>query len=176
MSDRYLFQRPANSPIPRNLTTSAPEMSYTRDADGFAVPPIPNSSQIASIVPSDFTGATPDSGPSSARGLVEDPHYRRLNLSANKICLRPLHGQLPEHIADLVDFVVREDRASPGPSPDQIWQDAELNELWMGSGEPEVEEYFGGQDIPEAWGFRQSKTGGETTDGQVCCTKCRIQA
>src|SRR4051794_8127858 len=43
MSDSHL-QRSADNPIPRNLTRSAPEMSYTRDADGFAVPPTPDSS------------------------------------------------------------------------------------------------------------------------------------
>lgn len=59
----------------------------------------------------------------------------------NNIYIRPLHKQFPKHIADIVDYV-RKDRDSPGPSVDQIKQDAELNKLWMGTGEPEVEGYF----------------------------------
>ena len=72
---------------------------------------------------------------------MEDPLYRDANLAENNIYIRSLREQLPEHISDLVDYV-RRDRDSPGPSPDQVWQDAELNELWMGAGESQVENYF----------------------------------
>jgi hypothetical protein len=138
--------------ISRQLTRSAPEMDYTQDANGFVVPSTPVStrsrsrgaSHAGSVAPSNLTDATPSSGRSSGRSLVEDPLYRSLNLAANNIYMRPLHERLPEHIADLVDHV-RRDRDSPGPSPDQVWQDAELNELWTGAGESEVEEYFRGK-------------------------------
>jgi len=146
-SDNHL-QR-LGDPVSRNLTRSAPEMSYIRDADGFAVPPIPASiSHVASVVPSDFTGATSDPSRPSARTLVEDPHYRDLNLAANNIYMRPLHEQFPQHISDLVGYM-RRDRDSPAPSPDHVRQDAELNELWMGSGELEVEEYFKDKIFPK---------------------------
>lgn len=132
-----------DDPVPRQLTRSAPEMGYTKDADGFAVPPTPTStgsrsyraSQPGSVAPSDTSIR------SSGRSLVEDPFYRSRNLAANNIYMRPLREQYPEHIAGLVDYVGR-DRGSPGPSLDQVRQDAELNELWMGAGEPQVEDYF----------------------------------
>src|SRR6266566_8414129 len=53
----------------------------------------------------------------------------------------PLREQFPQYIAGLVDHTCRE-RDSPGPSPDQVWQDDGLNELWIGAGEPKVEDYF----------------------------------
>lgn len=71
-----------------------------------------------------------------------------MNLAANNIHMRPLHEQLPDDIADLVDYV-RQDRDSPAPSPEQVRQDAELNELWMGTGEPEVEDYFKSKIFPK---------------------------
>jgi hypothetical protein len=73
--------------------------------------------------------------------LVQSPYYRSMNLAANNIYLRPLREQLPDHIAILVKHVGR-DRDSPGLSLDQVRDDARLNELWMGSTEPEVEKYF----------------------------------
>ncbi|KXX74018.1 hypothetical protein MMYC01_209885 [Madurella mycetomatis] len=147
-SDSHL-QRPGDDPISRKLAKSAPEMSYIQDTDGFTVPLTPAStSRVVSVVPSDFTGTTPDSGRSSTRSLVEDLHYRVLNLAANNTYIRPLHKQFPEHITDLVDYM-RRDRDSLGPSLDQVRQDAELNALWMGSGEPEVEDYFKGKIFPK---------------------------
>ncbi|KAK3369365.1 hypothetical protein B0T24DRAFT_651002 [Lasiosphaeria ovina] len=71
-----------------------------------------------------------------------------MNLAANNVYMRPLHEQFPEDIASLVDYI-RQDRDSPGPSPDEVRQDAELNELWMGTGEPEVEDYFRGKIFPK---------------------------
>lgn len=47
----------------------------------------------------------------------------------------------PEHIAGLIDHVHR-DRDSPGPSPDQVWQDTALEELGMGAGGSKVEKSF----------------------------------
>ena len=45
---------------------------------------------------------------------------------------------------------VRRDCDSPGPSLHQVWQDAELNELWMGAGGPKVEDYFTDKIFPKA--------------------------
>jgi hypothetical protein len=146
-SDSHLY-RSDDDPVSRRLTRSAPEMSCTRDADGFAVPPTLASTGPRSVALSDATRATPNSSRSSSRSLVEKPLYRDMNLAANNIYIRPLHEQFPEHISGLVDYV-RRDRDSPGPSPDQVRQDAELNALWMGTGEPEVEDYFRGKIFPK---------------------------
>ena len=129
--------------ISRKKRRSVPEMAYTRDADGFVVPPTPPSIASRSEALGDTGSDAPSdiSSRSSARSLVEDPDYRDLNLAGNNIYMRPLREELPEHIAGLVDHI-RRDRDSPGPSLDQVSQDAELNELWMGAGEPKVEDYF----------------------------------
>ena len=64
-----------------------------------------------------------------------------MNSVASDIYMRPCREQLPEHIASLVDHVGR-DRDSPGPSLDQIRQERDLDDLVMGAGEPDVEEYL----------------------------------
>jgi hypothetical protein len=138
-SDSHIRRSSADL-ISRRLTRSAPEMSYARNADEFLVPPKPVSSPAiadTSVVPSGMS-----SHPSGNRGrLVDDPLYRELNLAANKIYLRHTFEPMPEHISSLVDYV-RRDRDSPGPSPDQVGRDTDLHDLVMGSGEPDVVEYF----------------------------------
>lgn len=141
-SDSHLDQTD-DDPISRKFTRSAPEMAYTRDADGFVVPPTPPSIAFRSEAPADIGSDTPSdiSGRSSGRSLVEDPLYRDLNLAENNIYMRSSREKFPEHIAGLVDHI-RRDRDSPGPSPDQVWEDAALEELGTGAGEPKVEKYF----------------------------------
>lgn len=109
-------------------------MEYTRDADGFVIPPTPT----PSMAPSDISGASTGF---SRRSLVEEPSYRRTNLGANNIYMRYPYENFPEHIVNLVDHVAR-DRHSPGPSLDQVRQDTDLYDLGMGSAEPAVENYF----------------------------------
>ncbi|KAK0625092.1 hypothetical protein B0T17DRAFT_654884 [Bombardia bombarda] len=142
-SDSYLHHS-SNDPIPRDLARSAPQMAYNRDADGYAVPPTPNSyagSFAPSIAPSDDTGATPGSSRSS-RALVEDPFYRDRNLAASGIYIRERYEPFPEHIATVVDYA-RKKRDSPGPSPDDVYRDANLTALeTRGLDEPKVEKYF----------------------------------
>ncbi|KAF5024698.1 hypothetical protein F66182_3227 [Fusarium sp. NRRL 66182] len=143
-SDSHL-QPADDSPIPRGHARSAPVMGYTRDADGFTVPPTPSSTGSRSRADTDsrsiaLSNITGSSGP-AGRSLVENPYYRQMNLAANNIYMRPLHEQFPEEIADIVDRIQR-DRDSPGPSLEDVRQDTELNELWMGAGEPKVEDYF----------------------------------
>ena len=132
-------------------------MGSTRDADGFVVPPTPASpgprsrrgdADSPSVALSDVTGATPDSGRSPGRSLVEDPLYRSLNLAANNVYLRSSREQFPERIADLVDHI-RRDRDSPAPSSDEVRQDTALEELGMGAGEPKVEKYFQDRIFPD---------------------------
>ncbi len=102
----------------------------------------------ASVAPSDLADAAPGSVRSS-RSLVEDPLYRDVNSAASHVYyMHPRRNQFPKHIVGLVDRV-RRDRVSPGPSPDEVWQDAELNELWMGAGEPKVGGHFGGKIFPK---------------------------
>ena len=124
--------------IPRRLTKSAPNIEYTRDVEGFVMPLTPTSRYAPSLPPSGtssaFTGL-------SRKNLVEDPLYRDMNLAANNIYMRPVYEEFPEDIASLVDHV-RKDRDSPGPSSDQLRQDTNLYRLEMGTGEPDVQEYF----------------------------------
>jgi hypothetical protein len=130
--------------IPRRLTKSAPNMEYTRDADGFIMSPTPTSTgsrsgYAPSVAPSNISGASTDS--SRKKSLVEDPNYRRLNLAANHIHMHSSREQFPQHIAGLLNEV-RKDRDSPNPSLDQVCQDTRLEDLEMGTAEPDVEKYF----------------------------------
>ncbi|KUI62584.1 hypothetical protein VP1G_09713 [Cytospora mali] len=154
-SDSCLSQF-VSEPVPRQGTKSVPQMDYTRDADGFMVPPTPISTGSRSradiesaSVASDVTGFSSSSSRASGRVLVEDPLYRDMNLAVNNIYLRPLREQLPNQIAELVNHV-RRDRDSPGPSTEEVWEDAELNELWMGAGESKVEDYFRDKIFPKS--------------------------
>ncbi|KAI1106983.1 hypothetical protein F4804DRAFT_256427 [Jackrogersella minutella] len=155
-SDSCLSQL-VSEPVSRQLAKSAPQMGHTRDADGFTVPPTPVSTgsrpradiDSASVAPSDATGFTSSSSRASGRSLVEDPYYRQMNLAANNIYMRPLREQFPSQIAELVNHV-RRDRNSPGPSTEEVWEDADLNELWMGAGEPKVENYFRDKIFPKS--------------------------
>ncbi|KAF2245255.1 hypothetical protein BU26DRAFT_522349 [Trematosphaeria pertusa] len=150
-SDSYLHAS-SDDPIPRNRTRSAPQMAYNRDADGYAMPPTPNSyagSFAPSIAPSGDAGATPGSSRSS-RALVEDPFYRDQNLAANGIYMRYRDEPFPEHIASVVD-TARKKRDSPGPSPDDVYRDRALGALEMeGLDEPDVEDYFRDRVFPKA--------------------------
>ncbi|KAI1147879.1 hypothetical protein F4825DRAFT_436020 [Nemania diffusa] len=149
-SDSYLHAS-SDDPISRNLTRSAPQMAYNRDADGYAVPPTPGLSYgsfAPSIAPSDDTGATSGSGRSS-RALVEDPYYRDQNLAFNHVYMRPRYEPFPEHIANVVDYA-RKKRDSLGPSPDDVYQDTALDALERrGLDEPEVEDYFRDRVFPK---------------------------
>jgi hypothetical protein len=69
-------------------------------------------------------------------------------LAANNIYLHPHDEPLPEHIAELDNYVGR-NRDSPGPSLDQVKQDPELNELWIGATEAKVEDYSRGKIFPK---------------------------
>jgi hypothetical protein len=119
-------------------------MEYTRDADGFVMPPTPTSTgsrsgYAPSVAPSNISGASTAS--SRKKSLVEDPNYRRLNLAANHIHIHSSREQFPQHIAGLLNEV-RKDRDSPNPSSDQVCQDTRLEDLEMGTAEPDVEKYF----------------------------------
>ncbi|KAI1464045.1 uncharacterized protein F4812DRAFT_453164 [Daldinia caldariorum] len=119
-------------------------MEYTRDVDGFTVPPIPVSTgsrpqeniDFASVAPSDATRFTRSSSRASGRSLVENPRYRDMSLFINHIYMRSFREEFPKHIVDLINRL-RRDRDSPGPSQDQLWQDTTLEELVMGVAEPE---------------------------------------
>lgn len=119
-SDSYLHASD-DDPISRNLTRSAPQMAYNRDADGHAVPPTPGPS-YGSIDPSDAGSGR------SSRALVEGPLYRDLNLASNHVYMRPRYEPFPEHIANVVDYA-RKKRDSLGPSPDDVYRDMALDAL-----------------------------------------------
>lgn len=127
-------------------------MESRRDADGFVMPPTPAptgsrsqeddtrvSSYAPSVTPSDISGAS--TGSSRKMSLVEDPLYRQMNLAENNIYLRSFYEEFPDDIAGLVHHVCK-DRDSPGPPLDQFRHDIDLEHLEMGTGEPDVEEYF----------------------------------
>ncbi|KAK3373232.1 hypothetical protein B0T24DRAFT_593463 [Lasiosphaeria ovina] len=122
-SDSYLHAS-SDDLISRNLTRSAPQMAYNRDADGYAVPPTPGPS-YGSVAPSDAGSSR------SSRALVEDPYYRDLNLAANHVHMRHPYDSFPEHVSSLVDHV----RQDP----------LELR----GLDEPEVEDYFRDRVFPK---------------------------
>lgn len=76
-SDSHL-ERSESDPISRQLTRSAPEMSYRRDADGFVVPPTPASTRSRhSFQPSEDSASSTSS--------VRHPSYRQNNLDLNGI-------------------------------------------------------------------------------------------
>lgn len=121
--------------------------SESRDANVSAVPTTTPASagpsaqtysDGASTPPSNATRSTPTL---PLIGLVDNPFYRRLYLAPNNIRLLPLRAQLPDNITRLL-YQVRRERGSPGPSPEDVLQDEQLKELWMGTGEPEVEAFF----------------------------------
>ncbi|EXJ78912.1 hypothetical protein A1O3_08412 [Capronia epimyces CBS 606.96] len=124
-------------------------MDHTRDADAYMVPLTPASvgsgsylggPDIGSVVASDVTGVTPSSGGSSGKSLVQNPLYRIAYLADNKIFLRD-REEYPKHIGSLVGEMGK-DRDSPGPSPDDVWQDLSLRKLELGAAESTVERYF----------------------------------
>lgn len=142
-SDSYL-QHPDNNRIAKNITRSAPEMSYKRDSDGFVIPQTSASAVSRSYRADTNTGSFAPSGSSSRsskKTLVENPLYRDLNLAANNIYLRPSNKTLPESISNLVD-IVRKDRMTPVPSLDQFRNDPSWEALEMGASEPVVEHFF----------------------------------
>jgi hypothetical protein len=87
----------------------------------------------------------------SGTRLVEDPNYREMNLVTNNIYMRPCREQFPGHIARLVDHVSR-DCDSLELSLDQIRQDTDLDNLVMGTGEPDVKEHFKEKIFPRSAG------------------------
>ncbi|KAJ8064711.1 hypothetical protein OCU04_007031 [Sclerotinia nivalis] len=140
--------------IPRRLTKSTSNMPYTqederhmgsyvpkRDNDGFILPPAPTLYSVSNppAARSFVSLSTPALSPGS---LVEDPLYRVQNLACNHIFLQNKYPkQFPEHVNSLVDHIHR-DRDFPGPTPQQIEEDEELQQFDMGTDKPAVEDYF----------------------------------
>ncbi|KAI0403527.1 hypothetical protein F4802DRAFT_292129 [Xylaria palmicola] len=133
-SDSHLHHS-EHDPVSRQLTRSAPEMDYTRDADGFAVPPTPASTGSQS-----YRATTDDS---SSTASVRHPSYRRNNLYSNGVDVRPANTQLPGCVSSHVVETLRAERDSPGPSPEQVdgYIDR-LETLQRGCSEADVEEFF----------------------------------
>ncbi|KAI0006533.1 hypothetical protein F4779DRAFT_629738 [Xylariaceae sp. FL0662B] len=145
-SDSCLDQ-PTSEPVPRQDAYSAPQMGHARDAGGFTLPPAPASTGPRSRVDIDSASVTTSeitsgSSRTSARSPLEGPFYRAANLAANNIYMRRRREELPEGVAELVNYV-RRGRDSPGPSPDQVWQDPWLEALeLMPATKFQVEDYF----------------------------------
>ena len=128
--------------IPRRLTKSVPNIEYTQDANRFVMPPTPISCYTLLVALSNTSARL------SRKSLVEDPYYRENNLAENNIYIRSSREQYTEYVASLVNQI-RIDRDSPSPSLVEIQQDMGLENLEMGTGETDMEDYFRGKIFPK---------------------------
>jgi hypothetical protein len=112
-----------------NQQESTSDTTGTLAAESFVTPDKP------------FSTMSTVSGLSGRKRGVEDPCYRENNLAANGIFWRSSCNPFPEDIATLVG-AISQDRHSPGPSPNEVMHDPELEALEMGTGEPEVGDNF----------------------------------
>lgn len=104
-------------PVSRQLTRSAPEISYIRDTDSFAIPPTPSSTIGLRSYQAD-----PDddrSRSSSSTASVRNPRYRQNNLRFNHIHVRYATSPLPDILSGYIDSI-RTPRDSPGLSSDEL--------------------------------------------------------
>lgn len=141
-SDSHL-ERSESDPISRQLTRSAPEMSYRRDADGFVVPPTPASTRSRhSFQPSEDSASSTSS--------VRHPSYRQNNLDLNGIHIRDSRAPLPDHISSHVEALRAKQRDSPDLSSEQIdgYLDR-LDTLGRGCKEADVEEFLNDTVFPK---------------------------
>lgn len=146
-SDSYLHYSHDIS-ISNSFARSAPEMDSTRD--NFVVPSTPASAKSRSRrADTDAESVTPSSTQSYPKKLVEQPDYRMFNLAANNVYMRNPDEEFPEHITELIHYI-RQDRDSPGPSPDQLTHSAELYGLEDYVLEAQVENYFKAEIFSEA--------------------------
>ncbi|KAI0505752.1 hypothetical protein F5B22DRAFT_495813 [Xylaria bambusicola] len=159
-SDSQLYYSAKSSISPRS-TSSVPDMGTKRDADGFVVPPTPDSTispysqedegennyascnepSLDAYTSSRITRDSQISKTSSGRGLIESPSYRWQNLADNNIYLHHPCDPLPEHIVKLIKMI-RQDHGSTSLSLDDLKKDRGLYDLQLGATEPEVELYL----------------------------------
>ncbi|KAK5626530.1 hypothetical protein RRF57_002245 [Xylaria bambusicola] len=159
-SDSQLYYSPKLSVSPKS-TSSVPEMSTKRDADGFVIPPTPdsiispcsqedegentwvscNGQSVDAYTSSRVTRDSQISKTSSGRGLIESPSYRWQNLADNNIYLHHPCDPLPEHIVNLIKMI-RQGRDLTSLSLDDLKKDRGLYDLQLGATEPEVEWYL----------------------------------
>ena len=55
--------------------------------------------------------------------------------------------QLPDHVASALRYIQR-DRDSPPPTAEDIWRDQELDDLYNGAPESQVESYYRDKILP----------------------------
>ncbi|MCJ1462006.1 hypothetical protein MMC07_000606 [Pseudocyphellaria aurata] len=111
------------------------------DNKEFKKPATPGSAASRSILLSSEPASSSAGTSQSPRKEVENPAYRELNLAFNCIYKRERWEQFPEHIGSLIDHA-RRDRDSPGPTPESVWRDRDLENLTDGVGKGKVEDYF----------------------------------
>ncbi|KAF9762900.1 hypothetical protein IL306_003293 [Fusarium sp. DS 682] len=149
-SDSYLL--PADeSPIPRRFARSAPAIGSRLNTDGYLVPTTldwTGDRSRADMESESKTGTGTGSSGSSGKGLVSNPIYREVNLAANDIYFRDRDEPVPQIITDIVQLI-RRDRDSPGPSPEDVRHDVALGTLLKGTPENQVEKYFHINIFPE---------------------------
>lgn len=133
-SDSHLH-RSDHDPISRQLSRSAPEMSFTRHPSSFVPPLTPTSFESQS------SRAATDDGSSTAD--VHHPSYRRNNLYSNGVDVLPANTQFPSYISDHLVGTLRAKRDSPGLKSEEINEyTAKLEALQRGCTEADVEGLF----------------------------------
>lgn len=149
-SDSHLH-RSDDDPISRRLTRSTPEVSLTRDADDFAVPPTPSSIGSRPRRPSTesrVSAAGASDTPSSSG--VRHRMYRQNNLEFNHVYVRRPDAHLPATVSDYIGNTLRAERDSPEPSAEEMkgvmyW----LSTLAEGCDEDDVAAFLGDTVFPD---------------------------
>lgn len=114
-----------DDPIPRQLTKSEPRMGFTKDADGFTVPPTPGSTGPRSRRPSSDDNysrfsATPVSGVYAPSSGVRRGSYRQNNLGLNHIYIQHPATPLPDIISSHIHDTLRMEGDSSELSSDEL--------------------------------------------------------
>ncbi|KAF2245124.1 hypothetical protein BU26DRAFT_533225 [Trematosphaeria pertusa] len=149
-SDTYLHR--SDNPISRNLTRSAPDMSSTRDIDGFAVPPTPLSTGSRPRQPkadsrSSVAGVSDTPSPSGVRHRM----YRQNNLEFNHIFIRRPDAPLPTAISGYINDTLRAERDSPELSAEEMkGAMSRLSTLAEGCDEDDVAAFLNGTIFPDS--------------------------
>ncbi|KAI0106414.1 hypothetical protein GGR51DRAFT_169091 [Nemania sp. FL0031] len=148
-SDSHLY-RPDVEPVSRQLTRSAPVMSFTTE---FKVPPTPPSTRpqlrSPSITDSRFSadGASGTHGSSSS---IRDRMYRQNNLELNHIYIRRPDAPLPSAVSSYINDTLHARRDSPNLSAEDIKGAMyRLNTLAEGCDEDDVVDFLNSTIFPD---------------------------
>jgi len=149
-SDSHLHHSD-DDPVSRKLTRSAPEMSFTQDADGFAVPPTPSSTGSRPRRPrTDSRFSAAGASDTSSSSSVQNRMYRQNNLELNHIYVRRPDTQLPTAVSDYINDTLRAKRDSPELSAEEMKGAMyRLSTLAEGCDEDDVAAFLGDTIFPD---------------------------